>query len=235
MQKETQPRLGVVLHLCQQDKSNTFVFEEISNKLNFHPCRLANLEELLQYLSSTTQPPEIVTLTDSIVDEHPSEVTLESVVAAIRLIIQTRFATGSTKVTVLAEDMVAREKIKAWKAVGIDGIIPLAAEFSFQISMKAYQDLLEHGQSWPQEVIEKTSPRSRQSRKTNDPNGIDLTDRQTQVRDLLCERGLSNKAIARQLSISESTVKIHVGSILKRYGVRNRTQLALAVNNGARL
>ncbi len=235
MQKETQSRLGVVLHLCHQDKANTFVFEEISHKLNFHPCRLATLEELLQYLASTTRPPEIISLEDSIVDIYPNEVTLEAVVAAIGLIIQTRFPENSTKITVLAQEVVSREKVKSWKVAGIDGVIPIAAEFSFQISMKAYQDLLEHGQSWPPEVIEKSAPRTRQSRKVSDSNGIDLTDRQAQVRDLLCERGLSNKAIARQLSISESTVKIHVGSILKRYGVRNRTQLALAVNNGARL
>ena len=45
---------------------------------------------------------------------------------------------------------------------------------------------------------------------------------------LVAKRGLSNKKIAQVLNISESTVKVHISAILKAYGVRNRTQLALA-------
>jgi DNA-binding NarL/FixJ family response regulator len=62
-------------------------------------------------------------------------------------------------------------------------------------------------------------------------NNIKLTSRQNQVLTLVCHRGISNKAIAKILEISESTVKIHISAILKKYGVRNRTQLALAFNN----
>ena len=63
---------------------------------------------------------------------------------------------------------------------------------------------------------------------------IKLTPRQQQVTTLVCHRGLSNKAIANILKISESTVKIHISAILKRYGVKNRTQLVLAFNNNLR-
>lgn len=55
-----------------------------------------------------------------------------------------------------------------------------------------------------------------------------LTGRQRQVLKLVCNRGLSNKAIGKMLDIGESTVKIHMSAILKAYGVKNRTQLALA-------
>ncbi len=58
-----------------------------------------------------------------------------------------------------------------------------------------------------------------------------LTPRQSQVLKLICHRGLSNKAIGNILKISESTVKIHTSAILKRYGVKNRTQLVLAYNH----
>jgi DNA-binding NarL/FixJ family response regulator len=61
-----------------------------------------------------------------------------------------------------------------------------------------------------------------------------LTPRQSQVLKLICHRGLSNKAIGNILKISESTVKIHTSAILKRYGVKNRTQLVLAYTNNLR-
>lgn len=46
-------------------------------------------------------------------------------------------------------------------------------------------------------------------------------------------RGDPNKVIARSLDISESTVKAHMKSILRKIGVRNRTQAAIwAFNHG---
>ena len=54
-----------------------------------------------------------------------------------------------------------------------------------------------------------------------------LTLRQQQVYELIITRGSSNKHIAKILSISESTVKLHIGAILKKYGLRSRTQLAV--------
>lgn len=68
----------------------------------------------------------------------------------------------------------------------------------------------------------------------NNSISIKLTPRQSQVLKLICHRGLSNKAIGNILKISESTVKIHTSAILKRYGVKNRTQLVLAYNNNLR-
>ena len=67
-----------------------------------------------------------------------------------------------------------------------------------------------------------------------DEISVKLTPRQSQVLKLICHRGLSNKAIGNILKISESTVKIHTSAILKRYGVKNRTQLVLAYSNNLR-
>ncbi|MCC5986167.1 MAG: response regulator transcription factor [Pararhodobacter sp.] len=39
-------------------------------------------------------------------------------------------------------------------------------------------------------------------------------------------KGMSNKEIARSMSVSESTVKFHVASLCLRLGVKNRTQIA---------
>jgi two-component system, NarL family, nitrate/nitrite response regulator NarL len=42
----------------------------------------------------------------------------------------------------------------------------------------------------------------------------------------LVARGYSNRAIAEQLFISESTAKVHVRHILEKLGARSRTELA---------
>jgi len=55
---------------------------------------------------------------------------------------------------------------------------------------------------------------------------IDLTSRQAQVLELLLA-GCQNKSIARDLDISEGTVKAHLGAIFKVLGVSNRTQAVL--------
>ena len=62
--------------------------------------------------------------------------------------------------------------------------------------------------------------------------GPSLTDRETDVLCLLAE-GLANKQIARQLGISEKTVKAHLTRVFGQLGVSDRTQAALwAHDNG---
>jgi DNA-binding NarL/FixJ family response regulator len=53
-------------------------------------------------------------------------------------------------------------------------------------------------------------------------NGSGLTDRQLEVIRLLA-KGQSNKEIARELGITEGTVKVHLLSVFRVLGVRNRT------------
>jgi DNA-binding NarL/FixJ family response regulator len=57
-----------------------------------------------------------------------------------------------------------------------------------------------------------------------------LTAREREVLELL-GRGLSNKLIARELHISEHTVKFHISSLYAKLGVNNRAE---AVSRGAR-
>jgi NarL family two-component system response regulator LiaR len=59
-----------------------------------------------------------------------------------------------------------------------------------------------------------------------------LTAREHEVLELIAG-GLSNKRIARELGLSEKTVKTHVGHVLSKLGVTDRTQAAMhAVRTG---
>jgi len=65
-----------------------------------------------------------------------------------------------------------------------------------------------------------------------EPPADQLTPREQEVLELIA-RGLSNKRIARELGIAEKTVKTHVGHVLAKLGVSDRTQAALlAVRTG---
>lgn len=62
--------------------------------------------------------------------------------------------------------------------------------------------------------------------------GEELTARERQVLALVAD-GLPNKAIARELGISEHTVKFHVGSLLGKLGAGSRTEaVTLATRRG---
>jgi DNA-binding CsgD family transcriptional regulator len=60
------------------------------------------------------------------------------------------------------------------------------------------------------------------------------TKRQHEVLTLI-QLGLSNKLIARQLNIAESTVKVYVGDLMRLYGATNRGQLAVFSLQGREL
>jgi len=60
-----------------------------------------------------------------------------------------------------------------------------------------------------------------------------LTAREQEVLDLVA-RGYANKRIARELGIAEKTVKTHVGHVLAKLGVADRTQAALYATRAGR-
>jgi DNA-binding NarL/FixJ family response regulator len=62
------------------------------------------------------------------------------------------------------------------------------------------------------------------------PRFAELTDKQLEVL-LRLSRGASNKVIARELDIAETTVKTHVSAILRKLGVPGRVQAILAAND----
>jgi two-component system nitrate/nitrite response regulator NarL len=58
------------------------------------------------------------------------------------------------------------------------------------------------------------------------PSGLHLTSRERQVLDLLAE-GRSNRAIARQLALSEATVKAHVSRLMTKLNASSRLEAVI--------
>ena len=59
-----------------------------------------------------------------------------------------------------------------------------------------------------------------------DHGGHPLTARERDIQRLITT-GMSNKLIARELGISDGTVKIHVKNLMRKLGARSRLQVAL--------
>ena len=78
---------------------------------------------------------------------------------------------------------------------------------------------------WPRTLTERFL-RSRNPRPTHSCAGGQLTEKERQVLEHLSS-GESNKGIASALNISDSTVRVHVRAVIRKLGVKNRTQAAL--------
>lgn len=93
---------------------------------------------------------------------------------------------------------------------------------------------VEHGGLWmPPELVRRLMALSRRVVSTPAPESPEmdsLTSRELMVAQRVA-RGASNREIAADLEISERTVKAHLSAIFDKLGVRDRVQLALAMNN----
>ena len=177
-----------------------------------------NWDELSVVLN--LKPHQIIFHVDT-VDMHG--VTLHEFVSMIETLIK---VTGNTNIPLGlgVEITTPLSIIKEYQKHNIHGIIPSAVSFGPDEAYKGIEALYNRIPYWPKHILDQLPG----AKKSVTKNSIILTPRQGQVVDLISERGLSNKKIAQVLNITESTVKIHVSAILKAYGVRTRTQLALA-------
>jgi DNA-binding NarL/FixJ family response regulator len=133
-------------------------------------------------------------------------------------------------VVVFADDDAPENVISAFR-VGARGYIPTLMQPD--LVLQALTFIIAGGSFFPPEVLLNMQPesarRSTGLAERGDPvDGVvaALTNRQMEVLALL-RRGASNKLIARELRMCESTVKVHVRQIMQKLGVANRTQAAL--------
>ncbi|MDV6228326.1 response regulator transcription factor [Nitratireductor aquimarinus] len=121
------------------------------------------------------------------------------------------------------------ETIRAALSIGADGFIPKSADP--QILAHAVSLMLKGEMFLPRTFLQGYDPDGEVRAEERGRNVI-LTDRQCEVFTLMRE-GLANKEIARQLELSESTVKTHVSAILKSFGTTSRAKaIARAAERG---
>ncbi len=101
--------------------------------------------------------------------------------------------------------------------------------------LKEIKSVISHGGLWlGQDLLQRLIEVST-SRIGNQPEYVEgllakLTKREKEVA-MEAAKGLSNKEIARVLSITERTVKAHLAHTFERLGAKDRLQLALMLNN----
>jgi DNA-binding NarL/FixJ family response regulator len=84
-------------------------------------------------------------------------------------------------------------------------------------------------------VLDQFQDRSRAVRRSVPGRAqVSLTSREAEVLDLLLVGSLTTAEIARRLYVSPATVRTHVTSLLRKFGVADRTALVAAASGGRR-
>jgi DNA-binding NarL/FixJ family response regulator len=195
----------------------------LSEKLNFKHKRISDFSELLSAINDPNSCPDI-----ALFDMQSLQVSGTSAVEIINMISTAAFCSKGGKIPTLAvmiDETCEKHNITEIQGTSIKGYIL----DDLEEARLALIELLAGRTAMSKNIL--SFYEKKPVKNLNLDTEIKLTARQKQVMKLVCNRGLSNKAIAQVLKISESTVKIHVSAILKAYGVRNRTQLALAVTD----
>jgi DNA-binding NarL/FixJ family response regulator len=142
---------------------------------------------------------------------------------------------------VIFSESESREEIISALNVGAQGL--LYAGMNSELALQAFSFILNGGSYFPSALRpSRPYPQRHPAIRVNggssaeDLKDADLTDRNVTARQgavlELLSRGNSNKVIARRLAMSEGTVKFHVRQIMRKFGVTNRTQVAVVSANG---
>lgn len=141
-----------------------------------------------------------------------------------------REAQGAPVVIVSAFE--SHENVEQAMNAGVAGFLPKSSPVA--VMLGAFRLVLAGDTYFPAGLLRGTAPVIPGPGATTEDRNVEtvraridmLTHRQRDVLALVGE-GRSNKDIADALGISEGTVKVHVGAILKALGTTNRTQAAL--------
>ncbi|RBP07121.1 LuxR family two component transcriptional regulator [Roseiarcus fermentans] len=106
---------------------------------------------------------------------------------------------------------------------GAKGFIPMT--MGFDVAVEVVRFVMAGGVYVPADSLLTGLSSGATSARRADPTSP-ITDRQLAVVRAI-QQGKSNKVIAYELNMTESTVKVHVRNIIKRLGAKNRTDVAI--------
>ena len=150
--------------------------------------------------------------------------------SAEALVIRLRSSLAGRSLVLLVDEPSENEAMAAL-AAGAAGYCNghAAPHVLLQVAMAVENGGVWIGQGLMQRLLAATSRLRAEPGLENSAWRCSLTAREQEAAVLLA-RGASNKEIARQLDITERTVKSHVSAMLEKLCVRDRLQLALIIN-----
>jgi DNA-binding NarL/FixJ family response regulator len=121
------------------------------------------------------------------------------------------------------------EYIQRIIGAGAKGYLPHTAKGS---EVRLAIEIVQDGSAWaPRKVLAKLLElSSAEESRTSTANEPKFTKREAQVLKLLVD-GHPNRVIAEELGIDLATVKKHVGTLMRKVGVKNRIELSVRVMN----
>ena len=182
---------------------------------------VSTCEELLEIDERRTGKLNLVVV--YIRDEGLTNTWVQSALELLRV----RFPEASTVVLADKDDV---DEVNRALTHGVRGYIPTSV--GCEIAVAALKLISTGGTFVPAHALRSAAakpddqPEGERQRRSD---GLDLTPRELSVIDLLRE-GKPNKLIAARLDMQESTVKVHVRSILKKLNAANRTHAAFVAN-----
>ena len=106
----------------------------------------------------------------------------------------------------------------------VRGVLPMNIKLDVWLSI--IHLMVRGGEYFPARVFDASGfPRAGENPTVPKRPIANLTPREKQILDLV-SRGYQNKAIAAELELSESTVKVHIHNIISKLGSQNRTEAA---------
>jgi DNA-binding NarL/FixJ family response regulator len=226
----------VVTYISNTDVYDSNIMDELQRRVGFKYQQLKSLHELFSLLTDSSFYTDLIlfdlpTLYGDISESNDNEASIFNIFNTISVLTKTKSLNHNlarpikkySTLGVIIDINTNEKKLKILYGTDIRGIYPSGSEFTIDEKEEALRELLSDNYFMPKKIIARL--KTPKKRKPNQE--INLTPRQEQVVKLISGRGATNKVIAKMLNISESTVKIHITAIFKKYGVTNRTQLAL--------
>lgn len=111
------------------------------------------------------------------------------------------------------------------KTPGVHGLCPILTQGFDQNDLElAVTHMCLYQNHIPDQIQQKLNPKKSVAARSFTAR---LTPRQAEIFELVTKHAASNKVIAHRLKISEGAVKTHVTSLLRKFGLRSRTELAV--------